>query len=193
MGRVIFDITTSLDGFVAGANDSPDLPMGENGMRLFEWYFSANQTSRAPQDIQEEIREQAAQTVGVIVSGRRTYNHAHGWNGEHPLHVPVYVVTHDPPQLDQAFNGAFFTDLDSAIKQAQITAGDKHIALNSPNIARQCLQAGLLDELSLHYVPVLLGKGAPPFEYIGIEPVELEIASVSQAPGVIHLTFRVPK
>ena len=167
MGKVVFDITSSLDGFVAGPNDSPDLPMGEGGLRLFDWYFSEAETSRAPENIDSEIRESAAQMVGALVSGRRTYDHAHGWNGEHPLHVPVFVLTHHPPEDVGKFHGAFVTDgLENAIEQAQAVAGDKAVALNSPDIARQALKAGLLDELSLHIVPVLMGGGVRLFDHL---------------------------
>lgn len=194
MGKVIFDITASLDGFVAGPNDSPALPMGEGGMRLFDWYFSEAQTPRSGENIDSEIRDQAAQAVGAIVSGRRTYDHAQGWNGEHPLHVPVFVVTHHPPEGVGEFKGAFVTDgIESAIKQAQDAAGDKAVALNSPNIAQQCLKAGLLDELSLHIVPVLLGGGVRLFDHLGTQPIELECTQATNANKVIHMTFRVIK
>jgi dihydrofolate reductase len=194
MGKVIFDITASLDGFVAGPNDSPALPMGEGGLRLFDWYFADTETSRSPEHIESEIREEAVQTVGAIVSGRRTYDNAHGWNGEHPLHVPVFVVTHHVPEGVGAFKGAFVTDgVESAVRQAQAAAGDKVVALNSPNIAQQCLKAGLLDELSLHFVPVLLGGGVRLFDPLGIEPVELECTQATNTPKVIHMTFRVLK
>ena len=194
VGKVVFDITSSLDGFVAGPNDSPDLPMGAGGLRLFDWYFSKSETSRSPEDIDPEIREEAAQAVGAIVSGRRTYNHAHGWNGEHPLHVPVFVVTHQPPENIEEFNGAFITDgVESAIKQAQAAAGDKAVALNSPEIARQALQSGLLDELSIHVVPVLMGAGVRLFDHLGTEQIELECTQATNAKKVIHMTFRVIK
>jgi dihydrofolate reductase len=194
MGKVVFDITSSLDGFVAGPNDSPDLPMGAGGMRLFDWYFSESETSRSPEDIDPEIRKEAAQAVGAIVSGRRTYNHAHGWNGEHPLHVPVFVVTHQPPENIGEFHGAFITDgVESAIKQAQVAAGDKAVALNSPDIARQALESGLLDELSIHVVPVLMGAGVRLFDHLGTEQIELECTQATNAKKVIHLTFRVIK
>lgn len=194
MGKVIFDITASLDGFVAGPNDSPDLPMGEGGLRLFDWYFSESETSRSPEDIDPEIREEAVQAVGAIVSGRRTYNNAHGWNGEHPLHVPVFVVTHHVPEGIGEFKGAFVTEgIESAIRQAQAAAGDKAVALNSPDIARQCLKAGLLDELSLHIVPVLLGNGVRLFDHWGTDHIELECTQANNAQKVIHMTFRVIK
>ena len=194
MGKVVFDITSSLDGFVAGPNDSPDLPMGEGGLRLFDWYFSESGASRAPEDINPEILEEAVQAVGAIVSGRRTYNNAHGWNGEHPLHVPVFVVTHQPPENVGEFNGAFVTDgLESAIGQAQAVAGEKIVALNSPDIARQALKSGLLDELSIHIVPVLMGGGVRLFDHLGTDQIELECTQATNAKKVIHMTFRVIK
>jgi len=194
MGKVIFDITASLDGFVAGPNDGPDQPMGEGGLRLFDWYFSDPQAAPVPENIDSEIRDQAEQTVGAIVSGRRTYNNAHGWNGEHPLHVPVFVVTHQPPEGVGEFKGAFVTDgIESAVRQAQAVAGDKVVALNSPDIARQCLKAGLLDELSLHIVPVLIGGGVRLFEHLGTEYIELECTQATNTKKVLHLTYRIVK
>ena len=194
MGTVVFDITTSLDGFVAGPNDSPELPMGEGGLRLFDWFFANPETARSGENIDPEIMEEAGQKVGAIVSGRRTYDHANGWNGEHPLHVPVFVVTHHPPKDVVGFKGAFVTDgLESAIRQAQAAAGKKVVALNSPNVAQQCLKTGLLDELSLHIVPVLLGGGVRLFDHLGAEHIELECTQVVNTPKVIHSTFRVLK
>lgn len=194
MGKVIFDITTSLDGFVAGPNDGPEQPMGEGGMRLFDWYFTDQETSRSPEDMDPEIREEASQAVGVVVAGRRTYENAHGWNGEHPLHVPVFVVTHHPPELTGKFNGCFVTEgVESAIAQAQAVAGEKIVAVASPDIAHQCLQAGLLDEISLHIVPVLLGDGVPLFHRLGVQPMELECTGTVNTPKVTHLTYRAIK
>ncbi len=194
MGKVIFDMTASLDGFVAGPNDSPELPMGEGGMRLFDWYFTPQETDRAPEAIDPEIREQASQAVGAVVAGRRTYENAHGWNGEHPLRVPVFVVTHQPPTLTGKFNGCFVTDgVASAIAQAQAVAGDKIVAIASPSVAYQALQAGLLDEVSVHIVPVLLGGGVRMFNPSDAKPVELECTGAVNTPKVTHMTFRVIK
>lgn len=198
MGKVIFDITASLDGFVAGPNDSPENPMGDGGLRLFDWYFGAPETTRSPEFIDPEIRDEAVRTVGALVSGRRTYDNAHGWNGEHPLHVPIFVVTHTVPQeWVKAHPDAPFTfvtnGVESAIKQAQAAAGDKVVAVASPTVAQQCLKAGLLDELSLHIVPVLLGGGVRLFDHLGADHIELECTQAVNTPKALHLGFRVVK
>ncbi len=194
MGKVIFDITASLDGFVAGPNDGPEQPMGEGGMRLFDWYFTSEETSRTPESMDPEIREEASQAVGAIVAGRRTYENAHGWNGEHPLHVPVFVVTHQAPELAGKFNGCFVTDgVESALEQAQAVAGERIVAIASPDVAHQALQAGLLDEISLHIVPVLLGDGVALFHKRVVNPVELECTGAVNTPKVTHMTYRVIK
>jgi dihydrofolate reductase len=128
------------------------------------------------------------------VSGRRTYDNAHGWNGEHPLHVPVFVVTHHPPKVNGKFKGSFVTDgVESALQQAQAVAGDKVIAVASPNVAHQYLQAGLLDELSLHIVPMLLGNGVPLFNQLDVKHIELECTGAVNTPRVTHMTYRVVK
>ena len=194
MGEVIFDITASLDGFVAGPNDSPENPMGDGGMRLFDWYFPDSETSRSPEFIDPEILDEATRTVGALVGGRRLYDNAHGWNGEHPLRVPFFIVTHHAPEVTGEIKGSFVTDgVESAVKQAQAAAGDKVVAVASPSIAKQCLEAGLLDEISLHIVPVLLGSGVRLLDLQGAGPIELECTQASNAKKVIHMTFRVVK
>ena len=168
--------------------------MGDGGMRLFDWYFSESETSRSPEAIEPEILDEATRTVGALVGGRRLYDNAHGWNGEHPLHVPFFIVTHQPPEVTGEINGSFVTDgVESAIRQALAVAGDKAVAVASPDIAKQCLKAGLLDEISLHIVPVLLGSGIRLFDLESIAPIELECTQASNAKKVIHMTFRVLK
>ncbi len=194
MGKVVFDITASLDGFVAGPNDGPDNPMGDGGMRLFDWFFSTPETPRSSENLREDIMEEATKVVGALVGGRRLYDNANGWNGEHPLHVPFFILTHHPPEVTGKINGTFVTDgLESALRQAQAVAGDKVVAVASPNVAQQCLRAGLLDEISLHIAPVLLGDGVRLFDLQGITPIELESTQVSDGGNILHLNFRVVK
>jgi dihydrofolate reductase len=116
--------------------------------------------------------------------------------GKHPMDVPVFVVTHTVPQewVGKSSPFTFVTDgIESAIAQAKQVAGNKSVGVGGPDVMRQCLKAGLLDEIGIDLVPVLLGTGVRMFEHLGIEPIELERISVAEAPGVTHLMFRVIK
>jgi dihydrofolate reductase len=117
------------------------------------------------------------------------------WGGSHPIHgVPVFVLSHHIPE--EVPKGAtpftFVTDgIESAITQAKAAAGEKYVyVLGGANIAQQCVRAGLLDEILIHFVPVLLGEGIRLFEHIGTEQIELESTRVAESPGVTHLWFR---
>ncbi len=195
MSKVVLDITVSLDSFIAGPNDEVE--------RLHDWLFSGN-TPSAYNDFFKLSRESARvfdkliKTTGAIVAGRRTYDIAGGWGGSHPFHgVPLFVVSSSVP--NKVSKGStpftFVTDgIASAIRQAQAAAGKKHVyLLGGANVAQQCLRAGLLDEIHIHLVPVLLGAGIRLFDHLGTEPIELELVSGIEAPGVTHLRFRIVK
>ena len=113
------------------------------------------------------------------------------------MNVPVVVVTHHVPQEWAGKEGSPFTfvtdGVASAIQQAQAIAGDKTIGVGGADITRQCIQLGLLDEIGIDLVPVLLGKGVRLFEYMGVEPVELECIGVTADTGVTHLRYRIVK
>jgi dihydrofolate reductase len=204
MGNVIFSNSISLDGFVAGPNDSPENGLGDGGQALFNWYFSGDvpiqmagdvppmKLSRASADYLAELWP----TFGAMVAGRRMFDIAGAWQGRPPGGGPCYIVTHNPPQewLYEGSPFTFVTDgVESAVRQAQAAAGDKNVAISSASIAQQCLQAGLLDEIYLDVTPVLLGGGVRLFENVGDTPVALERIKVVEAPGVTHLGFRVVK
>jgi dihydrofolate reductase len=198
MGKVGAGFSMSLDGFIAGPNDDME--------RLFAWYFSGDTdltVSMGDRDMQlkvssesAEFFEEATGGVGAIVSGRRMFDVAGAWGGRHPMNVPVFVVTHS---ITQEWAGAdspftFVKDgVESAVRQAQQVAGDKDVGVGGANIAQQCIQAGLLDEIHIDLVPVLLGDGIRLFEHLGAVPLELERTQVVEAPGVTHLTFRIVK
>ena len=204
MGKVITELSMSLDGFVAGPNDGPERPLGEGGERLFRWYSSGDtalplpgtdmvfQVSRASADL---LRGEWA-TLGAMVVGRRTFDIANAWQGHPPGGGPCFVVTHTVPHewVKAGSPFTFVTDgVASAIRQAQQAAGDKNVAVGSATIMQQCLKAGLLDEIQIDLVPVLLGDGVCLFEHLGAAPIELERTRVVEAPGVTHLWFRVVK
>jgi dihydrofolate reductase len=185
MGKVIFNMTMSLDGFVAGPNDSPENGLGDGGDRLFHWYFSGDAA----------ILNEAMGTFGAMVTGRRTFDIARGWGG-HPPGAPCFVLTHTTPQ-EWVKNGSpfvFVTDgIESAIRQARQAAGNKNVVVSTASTLQQCLKAGLMDEIHIDVVPVLLGAGVRLFDQLGIGPIELESIRVIEAPGVTHLGFRVVK
>jgi len=198
MGTIGAGFSMSLDGFIAGPNDD------EN--RLFAWMslgdtdpeLSSGDTEfnlRMSSEDAEQFKEMMGQT-GAIVSGRRMFDVAGAWGGKHPMGVPVVVVTHTIPR-EWAYEGSPFTfvtdGVESAIEKARKIAGGKNIGVGGADITRQCLKLGLLDEIGIDLVPVLLGQGVRLFEYLGIEPIELELTGARQAPGVTHLSFRVVK
>lgn len=202
MGKVTTGFSMSLDGFVAGPNDGPDNSLGDGGDRLFKWYFTGDLNDQVPNgdsmikmshEGAEMIRE-AAQSAGVLVTARRTFDIARAWGGKHPIGVPMVVLTHRVPQ-EWVGEGSPFTfvmdGIQSAIKKAQEIAGDKDVVLGAPSVVKQCLNAGLLDEIHIDLVPVLLGKGIRLFEYLDTAPIDLRMEDVKLGSGVIHLTFSV--
>jgi dihydrofolate reductase len=203
MGKVTFNMTVSLDGFVAGPNDGPGNGLGDGGERLFTWYFSGNTEipisdgkmvlKVSPQSA--EILKEALGTYGAGVWGRRTFDIAGAWGG-HPPGRPCFIVTHSAPQ-EWVYEGSPFTfvtdGVESAIRQAKEAAGDKDVVVCTASILRQCLKARLMDEIHLDVAPILLGNGVRLFDHLGIGPIELEIIRAIEAPGVIHLGFRVVK
>jgi dihydrofolate reductase len=198
MGTVGAGFSMSLDGFIAGPNDDVQ--------RLFAWMFSGDKdikVSTGDREMELKVSSESAErfedstkTIGAIVSGRRMFDVAGAWGGKHPMDVPVFVVTHSISQ-EWVKPGSPFTfvveGVESAVKMAKKVAGDKNVGVGGAEITRQCLKAGLLDEIGIDLVPVILGDGVRLFEHLGIEPVELEITSVTKAPGVTHLRYRVLK
>lgn len=195
MGKVTIGISVSLDGFVSGPNDNVE--------QLFKWYFAGDvefpvQDGRMTLKVSKEsakLMEESFSQTGAMVAGRRMFDQAGAWGG-HPPFAPCFIVTHHPPQewIKEGSPFVFVTDgVASAIRQAKAAAGDKIVAVATPTVMQEALKAGLLNEIHIDLVPVLLGSGVRLFEFLGIEPVELETIQVVQAPGVTHLTFRVVK
>lgn len=208
MGIVGTGFSMSLDGFIAGPNVSREQPLGERGMRLFQWYGSGDteytmpdgrmvvKVSQASANVLRELHGQ----IGALVTGRRMFDIMQGWGGNHPSNVAVFVVTHHPPQdwphewPREGSPFTFVTDgVESAIRQAQAVAGDKMVALDGASIVQQAIKAGLVDEIGIDLVPFLLGAGVRYFDRLGPEPIELERVSVVETPDVTHLRFRVIK
>ena len=203
MGKVVFNMTMSLDGFVAGPNDNPDNGLGDGGEALFNWYFSGNTEISisegtpvlkvSPQSA--ELLKQSFETYGAGVWGRKTFEIAHAWGG-HPPGSPCFIVTHSAPQ-EWIYEGSPFTfvtdGVESAIRQAKEAPGDKDVVVCTASILQQCLNLGLVDEIHLDVAPLLLGKGVRLFDRLNIAPTELELIRAIEAPGVIQLGYRLVK
>ena len=190
MGKVIYDISMSLDGFITAANVRPEAGLGDDGERLHDWAFnSADPRNR-------ELLAKGA-SLGAIISGRHNYDLAVPyWNADGPTgpaRVPTVVVTHSVPQ-DIPNGGVYrFADgIEAALEKAQEVAGDKDVAvMGGGNIAAQFIKLGLVDEISIHLVPVLFGSGIRLFEHLGSEHLQLETTEVTETKEAIHLRFRV--
>jgi dihydrofolate reductase len=202
MGKVTSGLTMSLDGFIAGPNDGPEHPLGENGMRLFDWYGSGDTEYVVPSGgMTFKVSPQSAEmllgvfsSIGAIVTGRRTFDITNGWGGRHPLDVPIVVLTHTVPD-GWDYEGSPFTfvtyGVENAVEKARELAGEKDVAVGAASLVQQCLRAGLLDEVHVDIVPVLLGGGVRMFDNLGPEHIELERTEIIEAPDVTHMTFRV--
>jgi dihydrofolate reductase len=195
MGKVIVDLSISLDGYIAGPNDGPGNGLGDGGEALFEWMnvnmdaYGTRDFINPPPASREVVEEWFG--GGAIISGRRTYEIANGWGGRHPMGVPFFVLTHDPPDVDPG-EGTFVTDgIESALEQARAVAGEKTIGLCAADVAQQFLRAGLLDEIQVSVAPVLLGGGIRLFED-GVT-IAMRQARAIPSDGVTHLRYEIVK
>ncbi|TDD71620.1 dihydrofolate reductase [Jiangella aurantiaca] len=201
MARSVLYMSMSLDGFITGPDDGPGNGLGTGGERLHAWLFDGDGPARGGGGV-PVIRTAAASlpvvdemlATGAVVVGRRTFEHAGGWGGDHHDGVPIFVVTRTEPGADavRGPNVHYVTDgVESAVAQAKAAAGDRDVMMHGATTAQLALRAGALDELEIHQVPVLLGAGRPLFGEL--EPTTLDVVRVIAAPGVTHLHYRVDR
>ncbi len=192
MSRIRVDMTMSLDGYVTGPDDGPDAPMGAGGFRLFNWLDKRNDPGPSGQAYAESMATRA------LISGRRTYELAGHWGGDHHNGVPIFVLTHDVPSETPPGTVRFVTDVGECAAQARAAVGDGVAMVHGAGAAQALLRAGELDELDLHVVPVLLGRGRRLFDHLGAEQTDLELVrqvhtGTVDDPGqhVLHLRYRL--
>jgi len=191
MGKVIFDISMSLDGFITGANARPEAGLGDGGGRLHDWGF--NSTDPRNREIMEWFT-----TTGANIFGRTGYDHSilH-WGADGPTgtaRIPTVIVSHSVPQNVPAGGVySFVESVEAAFETAKQLAGAKDIYITGADVAQQFLKRGLIDEISLHVVPVLFGSGTRLMEDLRGEHVQLETTEVIKTKEAIHLRFRVIK
>ncbi len=213
MSKLRCHISISLDGFVAGPNQSDENPLGEGGERLHDWVVPLA-AWRKPHgkeggEVNESTRvmEETAENIGASVMGRNMFGPPGGgdwgdeewkgwWGDEPPYHNDVFILTHyrrDPVEMDGGTTFHFVTDgIERALERAREAAGGEDVKLwGGAEVIQQYLAAGLLDELELHVVPVLLGGGARLFDNLADADVRLEQVRAVEAPGVTHLKYRV--
>jgi dihydrofolate reductase len=181
---IVLDMSISLDGFVVGPDDSPEQPMGRGGFRLFNWLDDRNDDGPSGQVYQEGM------ATGAFISGRRTYEHANRWNGDHHNGVPMFILTHHADDVPPG-TARYVTDVADAAAQAKAAAGDTNVLVHGAGAGQALLRAGLVDELELHVVNVLLGQGRRLFDNLPAEYIELEATRQLPARDVTHLHYRV--
>jgi dihydrofolate reductase len=194
MGKVVLYMSMSVDGFITGPHDGPDHGLGANGERLHDWLRPGGvdpQSHRPPAGPSATVFDEVMAT-GAVITGRRTFDHADGWSGDHHDGVPIFVLTRSAPAEPAPGHARFVTDgVESAVAQAKAAAADRDVLLHGAAIAQLCLRGGLLDEMELHLVPVLLGQGRRLFEDMPPDHIELELVRALEAPGVLHMRYRV--
>ena len=189
-GKLIFDISMSLDGFIAGKNISAEQPMGDSGMRLHDWIFGGKT------EIDKKVLDEIIENSGAVIVGGRTYHIAikDAWGGVSPFTIPAFVLSENVPEKIPAGFTFISSSIETAVTEARAVAGHKNIwVMGGAAIGRQYIKSGLLDEIHIHLIPVLLGEGIPLFDHSGTKYVELERIEVIESPAATHLKFRVIK
>jgi dihydrofolate reductase len=212
MGKVVLDITTSLDGYVAGPNPTLEEPLGVGGERLHEWmvetatWRETHGSSGGERNADSEMFQRLVDSKGATLMGRRMFSggegpweddpKAGGWWGEDPpFRQPVFVLTHHArePLVRGETTYTFVTEgVEAAVEQARAAAGEKDVGVaGGAAIAQEVLAAGLLDELNIHVSPILLGSGTRLFDDGAGAGVQLELDGAIDSPAVTHLRYRV--
>jgi dihydrofolate reductase len=195
-------MSMSADGYVAGPNQSEDEPLGVGGMALHEWHIGP----AADHPVNRQVVSDMMDGMGATIMGRNMFGPVRGdwgnsdwkgwWGDEPPYHCPVFVLTHhahDPIKMGGGTTFYFVTEgIESAYARAKEAAGDRDISIaGGASCARQAIKAGLVDEIDLQVSPVILGSGERLLDGFDAGVPKLELARVLEAPGVVHLRYRV--
>jgi dihydrofolate reductase len=198
VSATVLYMSMSLDGFIAGPNESPDNGLGDGGERLHEWALGGGngiddlEATRRSGGINGKIIDEFMAT-GAVVAGRGTFEPAGGWGGDHHDGVPIFILTRqDPAGLRQWPLVTYVDDVTTAMTRAKEAAGDENVLVHGAGTAQLGLAAGVLDEIELHVVPVLFGQGRRLFEGLPPQQVELQRSRILEGEGgVTHMHYRV--
>jgi dihydrofolate reductase len=203
MGKVFVDVGMSLDGFIAGPNGRPGNPLGDGGTSIHQWLYplatfhermDGTGGKTGPDDA---ILQAVFARTGAYVMGRRMFDEGEvGWPENAPFRAPVFVVTHQPrePWVRRGGTTFFFVTqgIESALEKAKAVAGDKDIRVSGgANLIQQFVKAGLVDELSIHIAPIVMGQGVRLFDHWAVDDGTLVPAEVIASPSVTHLNYRL--
>ena len=191
MSVSVLYMSMSLDGYIAGPHDAPGNPGGDGFMRLHDWFVAPTGAFVRPSGPAGELVDEMNATGAVLV-GRRTAEQADHYGGDHHG-VPIFVPSHRPPDASVATYPlvTYVSDgIASAMAQAKTAAGERDVLVHGADTAQRALEAGVLDELQIHQIPVLFGEGRRLFDGLPAR-VELEIVRVIDTPEATHIRYRV--
>jgi dihydrofolate reductase len=199
MGKVGIDKSISLDGFITGPNPRKEQPLGEGGEAIFAWMMAPQSTGDEVSEEYEEVIGDVVEETGAVIMGKRMFemiDSPDGWvrPDGYQFAISVFVLTHEvrEPYVAGKTPFTFVNDgPESAMRQARDVAGDRNIGVAGGNVCQQFIDAGLVDEITLHLVPVILGGGVRLLD--GLAPKQLALAGVRRGNGVTHLTYTSSK
>ncbi len=197
MSATVLYMSMSVDGFIAGPNETRLNGLGDGGERLHEWIFgkdgeadirTAPRLSGPDRRMWDEVM-----ATGAVLAGRGTFETANGWGGDHHAGVPIFILSRHraPAEFADYPLVNYVSDLQAAVGAAKAAAGERNVLVHGAGVAQRLLRAGLLDEIQLHLVPVLLGQGRRLFDELPPEQVELEPVHALQGAEALHLRYRV--
>jgi len=193
MSKVVLYMSMSVDGMIAGPSDDAAQGLGVGGEPLHAWLTDGGLSPgehRPESGVNAEVFDEMMET-GAVITGRRTFDIAGGWGGDHHHGVPIFVLTRRPPDQAAPGHAHYFTDLRSAVTQAQEAAGDRDVMVHGGSAAMALLRDGLVDELAIHLIPLLLGQGRRLFDDLTPDAHELQLIRSREGDGVLHLRHRV--
>jgi dihydrofolate reductase len=192
MTKVVANMSMSLDGYIADPADGIDELFGWMSNGDIEVPSAASWWTFRLSPASAQYMRDAFASVGALIAGRHLFDITQGWGGTHPMGVPVFVVTHQPPtDWPHTDTFTFVDSVETAVQLAKAAAGSKNVVVASSKIAQQCLNLGLVDVINVDLVPVLLGAGIRWFDNLDKAPFQLGNPTITEGNGVTHLAYPV--
>jgi dihydrofolate reductase len=206
MGKIVCNISMSLDGYIAGPDDDNDkYPLGKGGERIHEWVYelkswrSLHGLEGGIDSKDGEIIAEIVESTGAMIMGRRMFDSGEKyWGDNPPFRNPLFIVTHTVPEITSKGGKNIYNfvtgGIESALGKSKAAAGDKDIAImGGADIIQQFIKAKLLDEIQIHLIPVLFCGGKKLFDNLGDKQIGLEIIRVVNSPNVTHIKYKIVK